>query len=117
MGQLRQEGWFHNYMRMLWGKKILEWSRTPQEALASMIAIMNRWSLDGRNPTQVSVDGVGRFANRVGTFFADDSYNGKPVRVRGTFAPLTASSAQWEQAYSSDGGRTWETNYVMLYTR
>ncbi len=49
--QLRREGWFHNTMRMLWGKKILEWSRTPQTALATMIAIMNRWSLDGRDPS------------------------------------------------------------------
>ena len=50
MGQLRSEGWFHNYMRMLWGKKILEWSRTPREALGHMIALMDRWSLDGRDP-------------------------------------------------------------------
>ncbi len=50
MGQLRIEGWFHNYMRMLWAKKILEWSRTPREALGHMIAIMDRWSLDGRDP-------------------------------------------------------------------
>ena len=50
MGQLRTEGWFHNYMRMLWGKKILEWSRTPREALGHMMAIMDRWSLDGRDP-------------------------------------------------------------------
>jgi deoxyribodipyrimidine photo-lyase len=48
--QLRREGWFHNYMRMLWAKKILEWSATPQDALQHMIAIMNRWSLDGRDP-------------------------------------------------------------------
>lgn len=48
--QLRREGWYHNYLRMLWGKKILEWSKTPQQALATMIHIMNRWSLDGRNP-------------------------------------------------------------------
>jgi deoxyribodipyrimidine photo-lyase len=53
-GQLRREGWFHNYMRMLWGKKILEWSRTPQDALERMITIMNRWSLDGRNPNSYS---------------------------------------------------------------
>jgi deoxyribodipyrimidine photo-lyase len=53
-GQLRREGWFHNYMRMLWGKKILEWSPTPQAALSNMIAIMNRWSLDGRNPNSYS---------------------------------------------------------------
>jgi len=53
-GQLLQEGWFHNYMRMLWGKKILEWSKTPQDALERMITIMNRWSLDGRNPNSYS---------------------------------------------------------------
>lgn len=53
-GQMRREGWFHNYMRMLWGKKILEWSPTPQDALDRMIAIMNRWSLDGRNPNSYS---------------------------------------------------------------
>lgn len=53
-GQLRRDGWMHNYLRMLWGKKILEWSKTPQDALAHMIAIMDRWSLDGRNPNSYS---------------------------------------------------------------
>jgi deoxyribodipyrimidine photo-lyase len=53
-GQLLREGWFHNYMRMLWGKKILEWSKTPQDALRRMVSIMNRWSLDGRNPNSYS---------------------------------------------------------------
>ena len=52
--QLRQEGWFHNYLRMLWGKKILEWSKSPKAALATMIELMNRWSLDGRNPNSYS---------------------------------------------------------------
>jgi deoxyribodipyrimidine photo-lyase len=50
MGQMRQEGWFHNYLRMLWGKKVLEWSTGPLEALATMEQLMNRWSLDGRDP-------------------------------------------------------------------
>ena len=48
--QLRREGWFHNYLRMLWGKKILEWSETPQDALHAVRTIMDRWSLDGRDP-------------------------------------------------------------------
>ena len=48
--EMLRDGWFHNYMRMLWGKKILEWSATPREALATMTHIMNRWSLDGRDP-------------------------------------------------------------------
>jgi len=49
--QLRQDGWFHGYMRMLWGKKILEWSATPEDALQVMARLMNRYSLDGRGPT------------------------------------------------------------------
>jgi len=48
--QMRRTGWFHNYLRMLWEKKILEWSASPEAALDTMVALMNRWSLDGRNP-------------------------------------------------------------------
>ena len=48
--QLREEGWMHNYLRMLWGKKILEWSAGPEEALGIMRRIMDRWALDGRDP-------------------------------------------------------------------
>lgn len=48
--QLLREGWMHNYMRMLWGKKILEWSAHPREALSTMAEIMDRWALDGRDP-------------------------------------------------------------------
>ena len=48
--QLLRDGWMHNYLRMLWGKKILEWSASPEEALATMIAIMNRHAVDGRDP-------------------------------------------------------------------
>jgi deoxyribodipyrimidine photo-lyase len=48
--QLVQEGWFHGYLRMLWGKKILEWSAAPGDALARMESLMNRYSLDGRDP-------------------------------------------------------------------
>jgi deoxyribodipyrimidine photo-lyase len=50
MHQLKRDGWFHGYMRMLWGKKILEWSETPAAALAVMERLMNRYSLDGRDP-------------------------------------------------------------------
>jgi deoxyribodipyrimidine photo-lyase len=40
----------HNYLRMLWGKKILQWSATPREALAAMIELNNKYALDGRDP-------------------------------------------------------------------
>ena len=55
--QLRQEGIIHNYLRMLWGKKILEWSPTPQTAMDWMIALNDRWALDGRDPN--SYTGIG----------------------------------------------------------
>jgi deoxyribodipyrimidine photo-lyase len=49
-GQLREEGRIHNYLRMLWGKKVLHWSRTPREALATLIDLNNKYALDGRDP-------------------------------------------------------------------
>jgi deoxyribodipyrimidine photo-lyase len=52
--QLVEEGWFHNYLRMVWGKRILEWSRTPADALDTMIDLMNRYALDGRDPNTYS---------------------------------------------------------------
>jgi deoxyribodipyrimidine photo-lyase len=52
--QLVREGRIHNYLRMLWGKKILEWSETPWQALEVMIALNNKYALDGRNPNSYS---------------------------------------------------------------
>ena len=52
--QLVREGRLHNYMRMLWGKKILEWSRSAGEAVEMMIDLNNRYALDGRNPNSYS---------------------------------------------------------------
>lgn len=52
--QLVTEGRMHNYLRMLWGKKIFEWSQTPQDALAAMIELNNRFAVDGRNPNSYS---------------------------------------------------------------
>ncbi|MEZ6133305.1 MAG: deoxyribodipyrimidine photolyase [Pirellulaceae bacterium] len=52
--QLVCEGRIHNYMRMLWGKKILHWSRSPREALAIMLELNNKYGLDGRDPNSYS---------------------------------------------------------------
>lgn len=52
--QLVREGRIHNYLRMLWGKKILEWSPSPQSALATLIELNNQYALDGRNPNSYS---------------------------------------------------------------
>ena len=52
--QLRAEGRIHNYLRMLWGKMILAWSPSPQEALRVMTHLNHRWALDGRDPNSSS---------------------------------------------------------------
>jgi deoxyribodipyrimidine photo-lyase len=51
--QLTRTGRMHGYMRMYWAKKILEWSETPQEALATALALNDRYALDGRDPNGV----------------------------------------------------------------
>jgi deoxyribodipyrimidine photo-lyase len=48
--QLRREGRVHSYLRMLWGKKILEWTRDPGEALQTMIQLNHLYALDAPNP-------------------------------------------------------------------
>lgn len=52
--QLVRDGRIHNYLRMLWGKKILEWSASPQQALEVMIELNNKYALDGRDPNSYS---------------------------------------------------------------
>ena len=75
------------------------------------------WWLDGGNPTKIDVPGVGRFADGVGTFLSDDTFEGRPIKVRGLWSDVTPNSLQWAQAFSPDDGKTWETNWVMRYTR
>jgi deoxyribodipyrimidine photo-lyase len=48
--ELLSTGTMHGYMRMYWGKKIIEWSRTPEEAFSTALALNNRYQLDGRDP-------------------------------------------------------------------
>ena len=49
--QMVHFGWMHNYMRMYWGKKILEWSRDPATAFAHAVALNDKYELDGRDPS------------------------------------------------------------------
>jgi deoxyribodipyrimidine photo-lyase len=49
--QMMETGWMHGYMRMYWAKKILEWSKSPEEAMAAAIALNDRYEIDGRDPS------------------------------------------------------------------
>jgi hypothetical protein len=75
------------------------------------------WWLDGRHPHSVDVPMIGRFENGIGTFFADETSRGQPIKVRFLWSRITPTSARWEQAFSPDGGKTWETNWEMDFTR
>jgi hypothetical protein len=58
----------------------------------------------------------GRFEGGRGTFYADDTDDGVPVKVRYLWL-ASATTPRWEQAFSKDEGQNWETNWVMTFTR
>jgi hypothetical protein len=60
---------------------------------------------------------VGRFENGLGTFYAEHMFEGKPVRVRFLWSRPSEQTCRWEQAFSADGGRSWETNWIMDFSR
>lgn len=76
------------------------------------------WWLDGRNPFgDLDPPVKGRFEKGVGIFYADDTLRGKRIRMRFTWSKITPTSAHWEQAFSPDGGKTWEINWRMELRR
>jgi len=72
MREMRVSGYMHNYMRMYWGKKIIEWSKSHEAAFTTTLRLNNRWFLDGRDPSS--------FAN-VGWLFGlhDRAWTERPV--------------------------------------
>ena len=75
------------------------------------------WWLDSRFPDKLDVPVRGGFQDGVGIFLSDDVWNGTPVTVRFRWSDIQARSAVWDQAFSTDGGATWESNWVMHFTR
>lgn len=78
------------------------------------------WSIywvDARCPAKMEPPVVGGFRDGVGTFMGDDTFDGRPIRVRFVWSRITPTGARWEQAFSVDGGKTWETNWEMDFTR
>ncbi|HEY4152056.1 MAG TPA: hypothetical protein VGM38_01925 [Pseudolysinimonas sp.] len=75
------------------------------------------WWLDGRAPHQLDVPVIGAFVDGVGTFYADDTLDGRPIRIRFVWSRQSADELSWEQAFSADGGESWELNWQMAFTR
>ncbi|HEU0025494.1 MAG TPA: hypothetical protein VFQ25_00120 [Ktedonobacterales bacterium] len=60
---------------------------------------------------------VGRFQNGRGEFYGHEIVGGVAIFSRFIWTPMSDEQCRWEQAFSADGGRTWETNWIMEFTR
>jgi hypothetical protein len=60
---------------------------------------------------------IGAFDGGIGTFFGEDEFEGRPVRIRALWTQPGADEVHWEQAFSTDHGKSWETNWTMRMTR
>ncbi len=75
------------------------------------------WWLDSRAPGQIEVAVVGSFKGDLGTFYAEDTLNGVPIRIRFNWFTADPENPRWEQAFSRDNGASWETNWTMEFSR
>jgi hypothetical protein len=78
-----------------------------------------QWNLNWTNSNIGKLDApmVGEFRNGRGEFFGQDTLNGRAILVRNGFYDIKSNSSRFEQAFSADGGKTWETNWIMTFDR
>jgi hypothetical protein len=80
----------------------------------------HQWSIYWSRQANGTVDfppEVGQFENGRGEFYDSEMYNGKAIFIRFTWTVSSPDSCHWEQAFSADGGKTWETNFIWDLTR
>jgi hypothetical protein len=78
------------------------------------------WSVyrtDSRGPGALDPPVFGSFDGDTGVFLGEDTYEGRPILVRVLWTGVDTSTPSWEQAFSDDGGDTWETNWIIEFTR
>ena len=73
------------------------------------------WSTDKMGYLDIPM--IGGFKDGIGEFYAQEIHDSRHVYSRFIWSKITANSCQWEQALSSDGGKTWETNWIMEFKR
>jgi hypothetical protein len=78
-----------------------------------------QWSLHFANIRSgvLTTPVIGAFADGCGEFYGTDTVDGRSILVRFVIKPLSRDIARFEQAYSADGGRTWEVNWIAVDTR
>lgn len=78
------------------------------------------WSIywaDSRRPGKLDPPVYGSFAGERGSFQGADTLAGKPILMRFDWSNVTTPTPRWEQSFSADGGKSWETNWVMDFIR
>jgi hypothetical protein len=79
-----------------------------------------RWSIywaDTRRCGELDPPVFGSFFGDTGVFVGEDTFEGKPILVRFFWSRVTTNTPRWKQAFSEDDGESWETNWVMDFTR
>ena len=79
----------------------------------------HQWSLNSANSNDgtLSVPTIGEFKNGRGEFYDQETFNGRIILVRNVWSDITPNSCRFEQAFSNDGGKTWEVNWIAVDTR
>lgn len=79
----------------------------------------HQWSLNWANSSAGTLGQpmIGEFKDGRGEFFDQEPFNGRTIFVRNGFSNITPDSSRFEQAFSADGGKTWEANWIMTFTR
>jgi hypothetical protein len=78
-----------------------------------------QWSLNyaSSNDGTLSQPTIGEFRNGRGEFYDQERFKGRAILVRNVWSDITADSCRFEQAFSEDGGKTWEVNWIAIDTR
>ena len=81
--------------------------------------ISRQWSIHWSNSDRGTLDRpmIGEFHDGRGEFYCQDEHEGRAVLQRFIWTSITPDACRWEQAFSTDGGSSWETNWVMEFTR
>ena len=99
----REIGRVHGMTLRLYDQRSREWSLY--------------WAATGSAVFDIPMIGSFKEQNGTGEFYAQETHKGRHVYSRFVWSKITPDSCQWEQALSTDGGTTWETNWIMEFTR
>ncbi len=79
----------------------------------------HEWSINFTNPAvgAFGVPTIGGFKDGRGEFYDQELYHGRTILIRFTASEITADTCRFDQAFSADGGKTWEVNFIVTETR